>query len=1269
MPSAQQHLPPETSKGTGTSVFRFSINPFSEFLVKAGRPLFTRLVSAIPIPLGRPGDMNKPGNLGAPQPINTLSNNSASSRTPFGIQPSSRPIISSPPPAKRQKLNESNTHPGHCRATFAVIDRPTSRKQSIGSESVADSQRSVASNMSASPSMVTEYRLVDKHTKPKRFRKNRDNPEFLGQEGIDSPPLRSLPPLKSDEDISEDEVDLINPSKELVGSHQLKRKQPEERPISDFASRFQRGGTPAHPSPSQTFGKLLDKVDERTKHQKSDLSPDELAPSVEELAASQPAKRLKTSASLSKRGNITPTKFYSASTARSSSTTSAKLQQADDHKRNAEMIIGNGLRIVRGASGQCQYQTEDKDDPNYCALSIREIGHTLLPVDQEKEILKQYRYLTLDIMKVKSIIRSRDDEECCIVNVISDSPNLSNGAGPRLMIEFASTLELSKFLQWVALYRGSSYPITIKDGHRAKLEKDFDEMMQRAKRHKLLSDSEIEASVPDDVRVISHNRNRSSLGYPSVATDPKSQPKLRDAMKYAPTSTSNSQGIASNQAWDDQLVLVQPQTRTTRSMFAYKESLEPSEPEPIPEGWTSLHAGWEKQWRNSLVYPSTGKNRATIDKEDIQRLDEGQFLNDNIIIFYLRYLQKTLEEENKDLAKRIYFQNTFFYDKLKPTKNGQGINYDSVKTWTSKVDLFSKDYIIVPINEYTHWYVAIICNAPKLIPASNNHEQNDDIKREAITITDSVEVTQESPQAPSRNEIPNGGLDGEHVAHSAQEDVIEHLRRMSIDSPDNPSIVTKHKADNNAEKGVNSIAAKDDYEVYEIKDSDRLEAELEYITTAAHAQTRKKTGKRQSIGSRRHDPNQPRIITLDSLGVTHSPTCSYLKQYLVAELKDKRGIEIPSPGAMGTTARDIPEQTNHCDCGLFLLGYIQEFLCKPDNFVRSILQRDGGISWKLDPSELRNNIRDVIFKLQREQQTAEDAAQERKRQAKMSKQQTRVAGALSPTATSAMMLPNISPKTELASPKFRGDEGGQSETPLALSHTRSSSSRTSAEAMDPTHLPDFGRNSKHAATSVQPSAPRVQNDDTRATQQSEMRCGSNLEETQTKSKASPQLAASPRRTQPTFDHEIHHQVPSTSPLSPVSNQAAKRYSTSPGTEGSANPQNNFLAPLASETPSSKDSRGATPLDPVFVDDSDNNRRDRAWKNPQRHQGGRTGHLVVEIPSANNHIQSPGKDEKTDGRKQTEQQSHYFLNRQDGERVISAKLHEKTQNDVIDLSGD
>jgi len=58
-----------------------------------------------------------------------------------------------------------------------------------------------------------------------------------------------------------------------------------------------------------------------------------------------------------------------------------------------------------------------------------------------------------------------------------------------------------------------------------------------------------------------------------------------------------------------------------------------------------------------------------------------------------------LYAELKVSVDRVYFFNTYFFDALTNTKNGGTINYDAVKSWTKRDDVFSYDHIVVPINE------------------------------------------------------------------------------------------------------------------------------------------------------------------------------------------------------------------------------------------------------------------------------------------------------------------------------------------------------------------------------------------------------------------------------------------------------------------------------------------------------------------------------------------------------------------------------------------
>ncbi|KAI8252345.1 Ubiquitin-like-specific protease 2 [Colletotrichum sp. SAR11_239] len=171
-----------------------------------------------------------------------------------------------------------------------------------------------------------------------------------------------------------------------------------------------------------------------------------------------------------------------------------------------------------------------------------------------------------------------------------------------------------------------------------------------------------------------------------------------------------------------------------------------------PVLWTEENKEWKKIWDDDkpLLYPEFGKHKATVIRDDIFRLDEGQFMNDNLIWFYMKYLQVKLEKENKQTHDRIYFMNTYFYPKL-TEKSGRGINYEGVRSWTTKVDLFSYDYIVVPVNEQAHWYLAIICHPSKLIKAQEVQE-----------------VDKEPPQVAQKEALVSAV--GEQVEHMSLDD-------------------------------------------------------------------------------------------------------------------------------------------------------------------------------------------------------------------------------------------------------------------------------------------------------------------------------------------------------------------------------------------------------------------------------------------------------------------------------------------------------------------
>lgn len=381
-----------------------------------------------------------------------------------------------------------------------------------------------------------------------------------------------------------------------------------------------------------------------------------------------------------------------------------------------------------------------------------------------------------------------------------------------------------------------------------------------------------------------------------------------------------------------------PRTRSGKTNLRNTNAPRLPSPEIEFKKWTRSNPNWKKKWHCSIVYPPVGKNKATVDCADIERLDEGEFLNDNLMMFYLRWLQQRSEQESPEIANRVYFHNTFFYERLTNSEKGKsGINYENVKRWTSKVNLFQYDYIVVPINENYHWYVALICNAPKLLG-----KKNDLIPKPELS-----EGTQST------------GINAQRSVDCEKISCLSPLERSPRHSPglEVDTVMNRMTLNNNIEESVDS-----ETDPVLLSNSD---VEFVPVIFSKKRKQRKENPSPNSV-SEQESP-EPRIITLDSFGRSHSLTCTNLKKYLLREAESKLNVTIDDPGNLGKTAKNIPQQDNFFDCGLFVLGYIEIFLRNPDNFVSDLLQNKfpDDIRWQ-KPSEIRANIRTLLFKLQSE---------------------------------------------------------------------------------------------------------------------------------------------------------------------------------------------------------------------------------------------------------------------------------------------------------------
>ncbi|XP_053201768.1 sentrin-specific protease 6-like [Panonychus citri] len=138
----------------------------------------------------------------------------------------------------------------------------------------------------------------------------------------------------------------------------------------------------------------------------------------------------------------------------------------------------------------------------------------------------------------------------------------------------------------------------------------------------------------------------------------------------------------------------------------------------------------------------------SIRQSDLACLEEGQQINDAILGFYLKYIEKDLT--SPDIAERCYiFSSSFYYNlthkpqTLEVTTPGRKSlsdkYYNRVKNWTKNVNIFEKDFLIIPIHKFSHWFLAIIC-FPRKVPLMDEVAFNEkNAKRPRILFMDSTQ--------------------------------------------------------------------------------------------------------------------------------------------------------------------------------------------------------------------------------------------------------------------------------------------------------------------------------------------------------------------------------------------------------------------------------------------------------------------------------------------------------------------------------------------------
>ncbi|KAG5439482.1 hypothetical protein PCANB_002056 [Pneumocystis canis] len=337
-----------------------------------------------------------------------------------------------------------------------------------------------------------------------------------------------------------------------------------------------------------------------------------------------------------------------------------------------------------------------------------------------------------------------------------------------------------------------------------------------------------------------------------------------------------------------------------------------------------------------LIYPPV-----VLYDDDIERLNDGEFLNDTIIDFYLKYIQNRLFQNNPSKTNESHIFNTFFYKRLvDKDRFGKKGGYQNVKKWTSKtkIDLFTKKYVVVPVNESLHWYVAIICNLDAMPCNSSIQEADKNIR---------------------------SGSDGKLFSFFSKRDI-------NNSSFDQNNKLDKKEAEH---KNVNMIDQRNNLENFFLKNHE-LSRISENISIKKKLNEERYIEKPHTPFSKNKDLSirKPIIIIFDSLGGQHNITLKNLRDYLYEEAKDKRDLELNKADIVGIHAK-VPQQSNYCDCGVFLLHYVEQFLNDPDKVLPFILDHHNKTSISSDMkdlwgqekiSSLRSELRLLIKHLQNE---------------------------------------------------------------------------------------------------------------------------------------------------------------------------------------------------------------------------------------------------------------------------------------------------------------
>ncbi|XP_004561119.1 sentrin-specific protease 6 isoform X1 [Maylandia zebra] len=393
-----------------------------------------------------------------------------------------------------------------------------------------------------------------------------------------------------------------------------------------------------------------------------------------------------------------------------------------------------------------------------------------------------------------------------------------------------------------------------------------------------------------------------------------------------------------------------------------------------------------------MVYPPPpAKGGITVTNEDLHCLNDGEFLNDVIIDFYLKYL--VLEKLKKEDAQKIHVFSSFFYKRLnqRERRNApdttnlpiQKRKHNRVKTWTRHVDLFQKDFIFVPINESAHWYLAVICfpglDRPvleqnplyhSLFPATLTAESEENIPDHCRPLSPDRDGLDSSSEQLSPGGAPEGSLDDLTDGELATESPA-----FTEGGQQEPSAMSGNGQVNGEQQytsGLHRISmcygsGKMDDDPYTFSD-DQSSCQDECSEDGTLAEDGLGSDA-SSLTTKQSLCKQPCILIMDSLrGPARSTVVKTLREYLEVEWEVRKGTQRSfGKDVMKGSSPRVPQQDNFSDCGVYILQYVESFF---ENPIPSFHLPMNLLEWfpQQRMKTKREEIKELIRKIQAQQE-------------------------------------------------------------------------------------------------------------------------------------------------------------------------------------------------------------------------------------------------------------------------------------------------------------